>query len=364
MFSYSEGKIYELEDPTDSQKNITRWNSHSSVSTESQTDKDHLRKLAIDELGLRENEKPTTPPGLMSKEITPFEWQVLEKVIMLCLYFKKEMPLENLQEILFERDPRLEMTFRLQFGSLHQFVKRHGRVFFIHRNGSHIPDVSLKIDFVRQLLLSRNGTSMTSVEHNTDMLIDENLEKEIIRMAIQILYSQSQANCTIGKLGQILHRRMNNPRLPRMFKHTYGGLKKFFERQSTIFCIKKDHLYNPIITLNKPFRALLEDQMAKDRENERSYELPRKEDKASRSTSPRNRNRSPLTITTTAENLPRHGRSLEEKVMKTSRKSPFRKIQTVNWSNMVNSNRASKPFGERKMEDEMAWLNRLPQQLS
>jgi len=101
--------------------------------------------------------------------------------------------------------------------------------------------------------------------------------------AIQILYSQSQQNCTIGTLGQILHRRMNNPRLPRMFKHTYGGLKKFFERQSTIFCIKKDHLYNPIITLNKQFRALLEDQMAKDRENdERSSNelLKQREDKA------------------------------------------------------------------------------------
>merc|ERR1719411_509453 len=101
-----------------------------------------------------------------------------------------------------------------------------------------------------------------STEEHADMLIDENLEKEIVRMAIQILFSHNAQNCTIGKLGQILHRRMNNPRLPRMFKHTYGGLKKFFERQNTCFEIKKDHLYNPIITLNKEFRKLVEDQMA------------------------------------------------------------------------------------------------------
>jgi len=230
-------------------------------------DEDKLRMSAYKEmLGEQEHARgfydQTMPPGLISKEITPFEWQVLEKIIMVCLYYKKEMPMATLQQMLFQRDPRLECTFQLQFGSLNQFVKRHGRVFFIHR-GSKNPEVSLKIDFVRQLLLSRNGMN-GSGEENADMLIDEKLEKEIVRLAIQILFSHTQENCTIGKLGQILHRRMNNPRLPRMFKATYGGLKKFFERQNTIFQIKKDHLYNPIITLNQDFRNLVEDQMAKE----------------------------------------------------------------------------------------------------
>merc|ERR1719499_828736 len=132
------------------------------------------------------NNNQRVPPGLLSKEITAFEWQVLEKVIMVCLYYKKEMPMATLQQMLFQRDPRLELTFQLQFGSLHQFVKRHGRVFFIHR-GSKNPEVSLKIDFVRQLMLSRNGMNAAGDDH-TDMLIDENLEKEIVRMAIQILF--------------------------------------------------------------------------------------------------------------------------------------------------------------------------------
>merc|ERR1719203_1957061 len=110
--------------------------------------------------------------------------------------------------MLFESDPRLELTFQLEFGRLDAFVKRHGRVFFIHR-GSKNPEVSLKIDFVRQLLLSRNGMAgQASVEEHADMLIDDKLEKEIVRQAIQILFS-NQNNCTIGKLGQILHRRMN-----------------------------------------------------------------------------------------------------------------------------------------------------------
>jgi len=313
------------------------------------TDKDQLRQLAFEELGYEQN--MGVPPGLTSKDITSFEWQVLEKVIMVCLYFKKEVAVETLQQMLFERDPRLELTFRLQFGSLHQFVKRHGRVFFVRRNGNQNPDISLKIDFVRQLLLSRNGMSNAmQVEHNADMLIDENLEKDIVRMAIQILYSQSQQNCTIGKLGQILHRRMNNPRLPRMFKHTYGGLKKFFERQSTIFCIKKDHLYNPIITLNKQFRTLLEDQMAKDRENDderNSNELLKQRE----DTTP---TRPPLSTAAQSENLPSFGKALEEK------KAPFRRAtaETANWSKMVNP----KPV---KMNIETdGWLHRLPQQLA
>jgi len=312
------------------------------------SDKDQLRQFAFED---------GVAPGLMSKDITPFEWQVLEKVIMVCLYFKKEVALETLQQMVFERDGRLELTFRLQFGSLHQFVKRHGRVFFIRRNGNQKPDISLKIDFVRQLLLSRSGMSNAmQVEHNADMLIDEDLEKDIVRMAIQILYSQSQQNCTIGKLGQILHRRMNNPRLPRMFKHTYGGLKKFFERQSTIFCIKKDHLYNPIITLNKQFRALLEDQMAKDRENEERSSnelLKQREDKPSRSASPRNRapTRPPLTMTAQSENIPKRDKLQE--------KASFRKAKTANWSTMVNP----KPVKMMNIEDD-AWLHRLPQQLS
>merc|ERR1719203_2205764 len=99
--------------------------------------------------------------------------------------------------MLFESDPRLELTFQLEFGRLDAFVKRHGRVFFIHR-GSKNPEVSLKIDFVRQLLLSRNGMN-GSGDDNADMLIDEKLEKEIVRLAIQILFSHTQENCTIGK---------------------------------------------------------------------------------------------------------------------------------------------------------------------
>lgn len=295
-----------------------------------------------------ETSSPTVPPGLVSKEITPFEWQVLEKVIYICLYFKKEMPLETLQQMLFERDPRLELTFRLQFHSLHQFVKRHGRVFFIHR-GNQIPDISLKIDFVRQLLLSRNGMGNLAVaENNADMLIDETLEKEIVRMAIQILYSQSQQNCTIGKLGQILHRRMNNPRLPRMFKHTYGGLKKFFERQSTIFTIKKDHLYNPVVTLNRQFRSLLEEQMSKDRENDENNRENIKEVKFQQ------RSRPPLA---TAENILTSAKGRREEKGQQKKPSPFRPIKTANWSNMVNS----KNRGE---DDVPTWLKRLPQQLS
>merc|ERR1719499_2981073 len=295
------------------------------------------------------NNNQRVPPGLLSREITPFEWQVLEKVIMVCLYHKKEMPMATLQQMLFQRDHRLELTFQLQFGSLNQFVKRHGRVFFIHR-GSKNPEVSLKIDFVRQLLVARNGmAAQASMEEHADMLIDEKLEKKIVHMAVQILFSHNKS-CTIGKLGQILHRRMNNPRLPRMFKHTYGGFKKFFERQSTIFCIKKDHLYNPIITLNKQFRTLLEDQMAKDRENDderNSNELLKQRE----DTTP---TRPPLSTAAQSENLPSFGKALEEK------KAPFRRAtaETANWSKMVNP----KPV---KMNIETdGWLHRLPQQLA
>merc|ERR1719229_530157 len=141
-------------------------------------DKSRMRSLAyqdmIGETTDIYNNGSSVPPGLLSKEITAFEWQVLEKVIMLCLYYKKEMPMATLQQMLFQRDPRLELTFQLQFGSLHQFVKRHGRVFFIHR-GQKNPEVSLKIDFVRQLLLARNGMGNASTEEHADMLIDENL---------------------------------------------------------------------------------------------------------------------------------------------------------------------------------------------
>jgi len=202
-----------------------------------------------------------------------------------------------------------------------------------------------------------------SVEEHADMLIDENLEKEIVRMAIQILFSHTQQNCTIGKLGQILHRRMNNPRLPRMFKHTYGGLKKFFERQNTIFEIKKDHLYNPIITLNKEFRDLVEDQMAKDRENQGRSGLLEKlssptnsksEDKAS---SPRNNlvSRPPLT-SSTSENL----MNLASQGPVMQKEEKFTPIKTADWSVKVNkAQNAMAQSGE-----DSTWLDRLPRQLS
>jgi len=334
-------------------------------------DKSRLRSLAFQEQ-LPENverdfynNNMRVPPGLLCQEITPFEWQVLEKVIMVCLYHKKEMPMATLQQMLFQCDQRLELTFQLQFGSLNQFVKRHGRVFFIHR-GSKNPEVSLKIDFVRQLLVARNGmAAQASVEEHSDMLIDEKMEKKIVHMAIQILFSHTAQNCTIGKLGQILHRRMNNPRLPRMFKHTYGGLKKFFERQNTCFEIKKDHLYNPIVTLNKDFRKLVEDQMAnKENQENEAPVLTKLNESEQKPSPPRATNlmptRPPLT-SSTSENLMNLANQGPEPVTEwtVTKPSPLATNKTANWSLKVNEAQAA--LGEH---DENAWLARLPNQLS
>lgn len=302
--------------------------------------------------------------GLLSREMTPFEWQVLEKVIMACLHHKKELPLATLQQMLFQHDHRLELTFFRQFGSLNDFVKRHGRVFFIHRGSNH-PQVSLKIDFVRQLLVSRNGTAAqtSSVEEHADLLIDEKYEKDIVLMAVQILFSHSTPNCSIGKLGQILHRRMNNPRLPRMFKHTYGGLKKFFESQSTCFEIKKDHQYNPVIALNKDFRKLVENQMAAkndDLENQDPLE-PKVNESEQKPSPPRPTNlllsRLPLTSSTSVN----HMNLATPPEDKWTKPTTALTQKTVNWSVKVNQAQAALADKEN---DENAWLDRLPQQLS
>jgi len=271
----------------------------------------------------------------------------------------------TLQQMLFQHDHRLELTFQLQFGSLNQFVKRHGRVFFIHR-GSKNPEVSLKIDFVRQLLVARNGiAAQAAMEEQADMLIDEKLEKEIVHMAVQILFSHSAQNCTIGKLGQILHRRMNNPRLPRMFKHTYGGLKKFFERQNTCFEIKKDHLYNPIITLNKDFRKLVDAQMAsKDRENQAPI-APKLSESEKKPSPPRVTNlmpsRPPLTSSTSMNlmNLADEEEKPQQENVWTKPAPVTTDTTTANWSVKVNEAQAA-----MSEHDENAWLSRLPGQLA
>lgn len=304
------------------------------------------------------------PSGLLSKSISAFEWQVLEKIIMVCLYHKKEMPMATLSQMLFE-DARLELSFQLQFGSLSQFVKRHGRVFFIHRSSKN-PQISLKIDFVRQLLLSRNGTQNSAAKpaaEEPSMLIDEKMEKEIVRVAIQILFSHSAPKCTIGKLGQILHRRLNNPRLPKMFKHTYGGLKKFFERQDAVFDIQKDHLYNPIVTLNKEFRTILEEQMAS--ENRKPAEptpAPKLIDQENRPSPKRQNNlmppaRPPLT-TSTSENLMNLACQGPEDLHKVDKENVNPKPMT--WAMKVN---AAQKARKTEAEDN-AWLDQLPRQLT
>jgi len=235
-----------------------------------------------------------SPPKLWSKKITPWEWQILVITMRICLRAKEPVLLRTLHRMLFQHSKCFYYDFIEAFGTLFQFLRRHRRVFFIYERKifpEPVFEISLKIVFAKKLLRSRQekglfgvlegknsqeGVTLPKVpvsfgsvteldldsHHNcalyaSYMVMSKRMEMEIIKITVELLFFDEEGSCTLRELGQVLQRKIDNPKLPGMFKQTYGGLKKFFIYHRSIFMIKKHHQCNPVITLNPSFLKVL-----------------------------------------------------------------------------------------------------------
>jgi hypothetical protein len=74
------------------------------------------------------------------------------------------------------------------------------------------------------------------------------IQEHDLVIAVTELLSQ-HATLPVGKLGSLIHNKLNNHALPQMLKETYGGLKRFLQRHSNLFTIGTDHEFNPSVQL-------------------------------------------------------------------------------------------------------------------
>lgn len=83
-------------------------------------------------------------------------------------------------------------------------------------------------------------------------------ELDIIHGMCELL--QYHHTLPVGKLGSLLHQKLNNHQLPAILKERYGGLKKFIERCNHIFVLLNDHAFNPSVTLNQNYITSINSQ--------------------------------------------------------------------------------------------------------